>query len=76
MKRLETADDQFVTITAYHTAEQSSTPPVEKTPSWVITSQKHITHDFVEAGQTDKSKLDSSGTARPGAEASFLPGLN
>jgi hypothetical protein len=40
MKRLETADDQFVTITAYHTAEQSSTPPVEKTPSWVITSQE------------------------------------
>jgi hypothetical protein len=30
MKRRETADDQFVTITAYHTAEQSSTPPVEK----------------------------------------------
>lgn len=30
MKRLETADDQPVTIAAYHIAEQSSTPPVEK----------------------------------------------
>jgi hypothetical protein len=30
MKRLETADDQSATIAAYHTAEQSSTPPIEK----------------------------------------------
>jgi hypothetical protein len=30
MKRLETVNDQFATMTTYHTAEESSTPPVKK----------------------------------------------
>jgi hypothetical protein len=77
MERLETANDQFVTSTTYHTAEQISTLPVEKiaglgdyepgNTSGMISSKP---------GQTGKLKVDPPSTARARAGPSFLPWLN